>query len=117
MTVRKLENGDISTSGVQFLYGIDDIRQTISTRLMLWRGEYFRNRLEGTPWIERILGKGISLSSRETAIKRIISQTAGVKEIIAFEADFDLATRAYSVRASVITDTNELVTVNVGDNL
>ena len=117
MTVRKLEDGDISTSGVQFLYGKGDIEQTITTRLMLWRGEYFRNILDGTPWAERILGKGISLASREMAIKRRILQTAGVKEIIAFEADFDLSTRTYSASCSVLTDTGELVTANVGDSI
>jgi len=117
MTVRKIENGDISTSGVHFLYAEAGIEQTISTRMMLWRGEYFRNVADGTPWAERILGKGISLQSREVAIKRRIEQAAGVREIISFEASFDLSTRTYSANASVITDTGELVSVNVGDSI
>ncbi len=117
MTVRKLENGDISTSGVQFVYAEADIEQTILTRLKLWRGEYFRNIIDGTPWIERILGKGISLKSREVAIKRRIDQTPGVKEIISFGADFDLASRTYSANCSVITDTGELVSVNIGEQI
>lgn len=113
MTVRKLTDGDIATSGVQFLRDEYDIEQTIQTRLKLWLGEYFRNITDGTPWVERILGKGISMQTRESSIKRRITNTPGVKEIIEFSTSFDLASRAYSAHVSVITDTNELVSTNI----
>lgn len=114
MTVRRFFDGDIATSGVHFLRDVDDIRQTITTRMMLWRGEYFRDITDGTPWAERILGKGVSLQSREAAIKLRITQTPGVQEIVSFEANFDLAQRKYTADVSVITDTGELVSANVG---
>jgi len=117
VTVRKIENGDISTSGVHFVYGVDDIQQTIETRLSLWRGEYFRDISDGTPWAERILGKGVSLQSREAAIKRRITQTVGVSEIVAFTAGYDIATRKYSADCSVITDTGELTQALIGGQI
>ena len=53
MTVRKLdENGDIVTSGVQFITERDEIAQTVKTRLRLFLGEYFRDTTDGTPWFE-----------------------------------------------------------------
>ena len=58
MTVRRLlQNGDIATSGVQFLYGIDSTLQTLRTRLNLFYGEYFRDINDGTQWFDVILEK------------------------------------------------------------
>lgn len=113
MTVRKLTDGDIVTSGSQFAYDAHDIEQTIQTRLRLWLGEYFRDITDGTPWAERILGKGVSMQTRESAIKRRISNAPGVKEIIKFSTNFDLSSRVYSAHVSVITDADELVSTNI----
>ena len=104
MTVRALdENGDIVTSGQQFIGGVDEIAQTVSTRLKLFLGEYFRNITDGTPWFEQILGKGPSLESREAAIKNRIIRTEGVTRLVSFSTDFDLDTRTYSVNAGILT--------------
>jgi hypothetical protein len=104
MTVRRLQDdGDIATSGTQFISGADEIAQTIKTRLKLFLGEYFRNILEGTPWFEQILGKAQSLDVAEATIRQRIAQTNGVVSIFRFETDFDLITRKYSVAASVQT--------------
>ena len=43
MRVRRLIDGDIATSGVIWLYDRDAVAQTISTRLKLFLGEYFRD--------------------------------------------------------------------------
>jgi len=104
MTVRKLdENGDIVTSGVQFIATRDEIAQTVSTRLKLFLGEYFRDTTDGTPWFESILGKGTSLSNKESIIRNRILRTPGVIRLTSFSADFDLATRRYSVQAGILT--------------
>lgn len=104
MTVRLLdENGDIVTSGTQFTSGVDEIAQTIKTRLALFYGENFRNVTEGTPWYESILGKGGSLASKEAALKSRILGTTDVIELLAFSTDFDSTTRSYSVSVTVYT--------------
>ena len=62
MTVRRLDdNGDIATSGIQFIGQAEEIAQTVKTRLKLFLGEYFRDINDGTPWFQQILGKGSSL--------------------------------------------------------
>jgi len=113
MTVRKLDdNGDITTSGTQFLSEQKEIAQTVATRLKLFLGEYFRDILDGTPWFQDVLGKGQSLDIRDAIIKRRVLQTQGVLSIFEFNTDFDLQTRKYSVSMGIITPFgNELITV------
>ena len=104
MTVRRLDdNGDISTSGQQFINEKAEVSQTISTRLRLFRGEYFRDVTEGTPWFSSILGKNNNLSESDSIIRRVISQTDGVNQITSYNADFDLTTRQYKIDVSVLT--------------
>ena len=57
MTVRLLDSdsdGDITTSGQQFTTEVEEIAQTVKTRLRLFLGEYFRDVTDGTPWWESI---------------------------------------------------------------
>jgi hypothetical protein len=110
MTVRKLdENGDITTSGVQFFTGKEEIAQTISTRLKLFMGEYFRDIKDGTPWFQSILGKGQNgLGSKDAIIRRRIVQTEGVLQLTKYETDFDIVTREYKVEAAVLTELGEV---------
>lgn len=104
MTVRRIQDdGDIATSGTQFLTDAEEIAQTIKTRLKLFSGEYFRNILDGTAWFEVVLGKGQPLELKEAVIKRRIIQTQGVASIFKFDADFDLNPRQYSISAGVVT--------------
>jgi len=111
MTVRKLDDdGDIVTQGTQFLTGVNEIEQTIRTRLRLFLGEYFRDITDGTPWFEQILGKGASMDAREAALRNRIVNTPGVVRLTSFSTDFDLSTRKYTVTAGALT-TYGLVTV------
>lgn len=111
MTVRRLDdNGDIVTQGTIFITGTSEIEQTIRTRLRLFLGEYFRDITDGTPWFEQILGKGTSMSARESALRNRILRTPGVVRLTSFSTDFDVATRKYTVTAGALT-TYGLVTV------
>lgn len=105
MTVRVLDpvTGDIVTSGVQFTSGVDEVAQTVKTRLHLFYGEYFRDITDGTPWWEVILGKGGSLSSKEAAIKNRIVRTEGVVRLTSFSTTFDINTRVYTINAGILT--------------
>ena len=109
MTVRRLdENGDIVTSGVQFISGREEIAQTIRTRLRLFFGEYFRDSQDGTPHFEQILGKGSSLTNKDASIKRRIVQTPGVLQLLTYNADYDIDTREYIISGSVSTSLGEV---------
>jgi len=111
MTVRKLdENGDIVTQGSNFLTGVEEVEQTIRTRLRLFLGEYFRDITDGTPWFEQILGKGTSLDIKEAVLRARIARTPNVIRLTSFSTEFDVDTRKYTVTAGALT-TYGLVTV------
>ena len=105
MTVRALDptTGDIVTSGVQFITERDEISQTITTRLRLFSGEYFRDINDGTPWFQVILDKGSTLTQKDAVVKRRIVETVGVIELISYVTDFDINQRNYTVQCEVQT--------------
>lgn len=104
MTVRRLDdNGDIVTSGVIFTSGIDEVAQTVKTRLRLHYGEYFRDITKGVPWYDVILGKGYPLATKEAVLRNVISQTPDVTTLTSFSTSYDITTRKYTVTAGVLT--------------
>tara|TARA_R110000765_G_scaffold244631_7_gene346873 strand:+ start:5250 stop:5678 length:429 start_codon:yes stop_codon:yes gene_type:complete len=104
MTVRRLDaNGDLVTQGQQFLNGVQEVEQTVRTRLNLFLGEYFRDVTDGTPWYEQILGKFASLSAAEAALRARIANTPDVIRLTRFDSQFDIQTRKYDVQASILT--------------
>lgn len=113
MTVRKIQSdGDIATSGTQFLTGQKEVAQTIKNRLRLFLGEYFRDITDGTPWFQDILGKGKNELVREAILKRRVLQTEGVLSLFEFSADFDIQSRKYTVSMGVKTlYGDELITI------
>lgn len=104
MTVRRLDaNGEIVTSGSQFLTGAEEIAQTIVTRLRLFLGEYFRDITDGTPWFQNILVKSGSLESKDAAIKIRIVRTPNVIGLTRYNSDYDIDSRTYSISGEVLT--------------
>lgn len=117
MTVRRLlQNGDIATSGVQFLYGIDSTLQTLRTRLNLFYGEYFRDINEGTQWFDVILEKSNPQQLKDAEIQRRISNFSQTLAIVDYQSNFDNQQRAYRVEATVQT-IHGSVSVNLGGSL
>lgn len=114
MTVRALDdNGDIVTTGAQFITEQDEIAQTIKTRLRLFLGEYFRDITDGTPWYEQILGRNVNENAREASLRNRIANTPGVIKLLSFSTDFDIDARAYTVICSVQTNYG---TVEISEN-
>lgn len=115
MTVRKLDpSGDITTSGEQFAAGVQEIAQTIKTRLQLFLGEYFRDITDGTDWFGRVLGKGLGIQGAEAELKMRIVRTPDVQALTGFSMIFDEATRKLTVTCSVLTATGESTSVTIG---
>lgn len=105
---RRLEpSGDIATSGKVWLFDIDAIAQTINTRINLFAGEFWRDVSDGTPWIDKILGKNNqanTLQSKSTLLKNRILNTEGVISIVKWSSDFSFVDRKFSVSATVLTE-------------
>lgn len=104
---RTFEDGDIVTSGSTHINGAEAIGQLVKYRLRLFMGEYPFNINEGTDWTGRVLGKQDPYT-RESEIKRVISNTEGVLQLSSFSADLNSVTRKYSVVCGIITEYGSL---------
>jgi hypothetical protein len=109
---RKLSaSGDyVIGSGQDFLVNNPEaVAQAVLTRLRLWRGEWFINVADGTPWNQEILGKRQRGKSPDGAIKKRILGTEGVREILSYSSNFDGNTRSLTVNATIATIYGEAV--------
>lgn len=101
------DDGDIVTSGEVWIYGVYAVAQTIRTRLMLYMGENWRDASDGTPWIQKILGKNNNknnILSKQAILKKRILETDYVLSIPSWSYDFDYSTRTMSITATIVTE-------------
>lgn len=106
MRYRKLSSdGDYTLGGRQaFLVNSPEtVAQAVLTRLRLWRGEWFIDVRDGTPYLQQILGKRQLGRNPDAAIKERILGTEGVRELLAYESTFDGDTRRLAVTATLST--------------
>ncbi len=80
----------------------DAVAQSVKTRLQLYRGEWFLDTVEGTPWYESVLGTGTADTFGPVLRARVL-ETPGVKEILSFEAAVDREARAVTITCEVDT--------------
>lgn len=111
MKYRKLDaDGDMT-----FGHGSEDfyvdcaeaVAQAILTRLRLWKGEWYLDTTEGTPWLEDVLGKGTEGTALRALRERIL-ETEGVREIEEISYDLDHETRQWVFSVTVETDFGEI---------
>lgn len=106
MRYRKLDqNGDMTFGNQQADFWRDVPEapaQAVLTRLRLWRGEWFVDVTEGTPYEQAVLGMHTS-QTVEPAIRRRILGTQGVTEIESFGMVRNPDTRVVSINAVVNT--------------
>lgn len=84
--------------------GAEQVRQQLEIKLKLWVGEWFLDTEFGTPYLQSILGKQLTLSGAIAAIKKSILEVSGVTQIIEFNFDFDNINRKLNVTFSAETD-------------
>ncbi len=77
--------------------GADRVRQNVLIKLKLWAGEWFLDTEFGTPYIEQVLGKQISLAGAVAALKKSILEVNDVDRITSFKYSFDRVARSLSV--------------------
>ncbi len=114
MRVRKLDsNGDIVTHGDSWAYDTEAVAQTVKTRLNLFLGEYFRDKTEGMPWLEKedgtqgILGKGYTVAQVESLIRKRILNTEGVLKMLSFSTSFGINERRLAIDCTILTTYGE----------
>ena len=78
------------------------VAQAVLTRLRLWRGEWWIDTSEGTPWMDAALGMG-KRKTIEPAIRQRILETEGVRRIDAFSLSFEPESRTATLAATIDT--------------
>jgi hypothetical protein len=100
---------DVSTGDLQIVEGGAAVKQELDIRLKFFKGEWFLDAKEGTPWFQRILGqKMVTIPNRinqlteillRQIIRKIIVTTPGVSTLDSLETTINGATRAVSITA------------------
>ena len=78
------------------------VAQAVKTRFELWRGQWFLDTTEGTPWIQSVLGKQRP-DVYNLAIRQRILETEGVNSITEFNTSVDGNTRRVTFTATIDT--------------
>jgi hypothetical protein len=102
----KLDNNhDVFFKNFDFLLCQDaeQVRQQIEIKLKLWVGEWFLDTEFGTPYLQSILGKQLTLSGAIAAIKKSILEVSGVRQILEFNFNFDNINRKLNIDFTVDT--------------
>jgi hypothetical protein len=95
-------NGDYRF-GAPFLTNVPAVvAQAAMTRLLLWRGEWFADTSDGTPYAQSVLGVTAQLHP-DVYIKQRILETPGVNAIVTYSSVINPATRLLSVTAQLDT--------------
>ncbi len=83
----------IDNLNLSIVKGADRVRQQLAVKLGLWVGEWFLDTEFGTPYLESILGKQVSLNGGISALKKSILEVRDVDKIDSFEYTFDRQAR------------------------
>jgi hypothetical protein len=105
MRYRKLSpTGDYTFGNGQKDFWInqpDGVAQAIQTGLKLFRGEWYLDSSQGTPWFDGVLGV-FSQSSADLTLQTQIQNTIGVVNIAQFQSITDPQTRRYSLSTCIV---------------
>jgi len=98
MRYRALDTDGDYQLGVTLTDSPEAVGQAVRTRLLLWKGEWFMNNKDGTPYMQGILGHN---TQYDLEIKARILGTKGVKEILNYSSS--VINRALSVQCTLNT--------------
>lgn len=108
----QLDNtGDLALSGGDLVVThetTDEIAQHVRVRLRMFKGEWFLNLDEGTPYYDEILEKGVDDGRVGNIIKQVILGTPGVAALNTFSIQLDRVTRTLNVRFEAVTDSGHV---------
>lgn len=95
---------DISAGTLQFVAGLDAMKQAVRSSLMLFLGEWFLNTDEGTAWKQSILVKNPNLPLVKSLIRARISRVPGILSVDSLDLTFDASARTLTVDFSATCD-------------
>jgi hypothetical protein len=94
----------ITNFDLVLLDGAEAVRQQLLIKLKLWRGEWFLDTDFGTPYLQSILGKQLTLSGAIAALRQSILEVNGVNGIDSLNYDYSAQQRTLSVNFTARTE-------------
>lgn len=94
---------DVSALDLSLVDKAEQVRQQLLIKLRLWVGEWFLDTEFGTPYLQSILGKQLTLSGAIAALRQSILEVEGVLTITSFEYDFSSQARKLTVNFTART--------------
>ena len=93
---------------------IDAVGQLLYTRLLLFLGEWWADKSDGTAMWQKILGVGggSNISTASLTLQQRIRSTPGVVDITNLQTNFNHSTRLFTFYAVVKTQFGNLVITN-----
>lgn len=91
--------------------GADAIAQEIRVRLRWWRGEHFLDLAAGVPYLQQILGKGVSEEAIRAVLREEIESVPGVGHVESITIVTDRPNRFATITIDVVTEDGEDVRV------
>jgi len=90
---------DLSITGqdIDYVYGIEAIRQHLRQRLSVFRGEYQYDLTHGIPYHDEFFKKRFNPIVIDTILKSTIIDTPGILELVKFDLDFSNSLRELSL--------------------
>lgn len=88
---------DTSSLDLKLVDQAEQMRQQLVIKLKLWRGEWFLDTEFGTPYLQQILGKQLTLSGALASLRKSILEVEGVRQILSFSYSFSNSTRKLTV--------------------
>ena len=104
-------DGDIKVN--DFVEDKDVVLLAVKSRLEFFKGEWFLDIEDGTPYFQDILVKPARLRLIEGIIKRRIIETPGIIELNSFDLQFEKATRRLNIDFEAIDQFGNSLSVSV----
>ena len=98
-----LHDLDTSSLDLKLVDKNEQVRQQLLIKLKLWQGEWFLDTEFGTPYLQQILGKQLTLSGALAALRKSILEVQGVRQILSFTYKFNNSTRKLEVEFTADT--------------
>lgn len=93
-----LQDGDLV-----LLDGPKAVEQHIRIRLLFFRGEWFLDSREGTPWLQEVLGQKTDEERAVEVVRKVLQTTPGVASVETVSVAID-SRRNMSIRFVVVSD-------------
>lgn len=89
--------GDLYLRNGNFVWTTDlaeETAQRLRVRFQFFQAEWFLNKLEGTPWFQQILEKGVSESTVKAITSKVITGTEGIRTLDSLDYILDAGARS-----------------------